>query len=97
MNEIDVLLSHTSINTTITWLRGKVDVAKKKEHQPLELIASMEYLIESLENAQRVYRVLEREFVISRQRNLDLESICVQLDIKLKEEKKEKEELLNLI
>lgn len=97
MNEIDILLAHTSVNATINWLKSKVDSAKQKENQPLDLIKSMEYLIQNLEHSQRAYRSLEKEYLISRQRNSDLELACVQFDIKLKDEKKEKEELLKLI
>jgi hypothetical protein len=80
MNELDVVLAHANINVAVGKLRFSVDEIKEKNPQRSDLINSMEETISTLIFSIEVFRALEKEYRIARQRASDMNLYVMQQD-----------------
>ena len=97
MNELDVVLAHANINVAVGKLRFSVDEIKEKNPQRSDLINSMEETISTLIFSSEVFRTLEKEYRIARQRASDMNLYVMQQDKLIRELKEKNEELLKYI
>lgn len=97
MNELDVVLAHANINVAVGKLRFSVDEIKEKNPQRSDLINSMEETISTLIFSAEVFRTLEKEYRIARQRASDMTVYTMQQDKLIKELKEKNEELIKYI
>ena len=97
MNELDVVLAHANINVAVGKLRFSVDEIKEKNPQRSDLINSMEETISTLIFSLEVFRTLEKEYRIARQRASDMNLYVMQQEKLIRELKEKNEELLKYI
>jgi len=97
MNELDVVLAHANINVAVGKLRFSVDEIKEKNPQRSDLINSMEETVSTLIFSAEVFRTLEKEYRIARQRASDMNLYVMQQDKLIRELKEKNEELLKYI
>lgn len=77
--EFELLSSRINLNHTCLKLQVSIEDIKTKHPNRIDLITSMEQSLHELKKAMVVYERLEKEFRATRQINLDLQHINLEL------------------